>query len=86
METEKQVFVRLPLPWRVWHNVQPSPEFSRLKLHTLGGETGQVWGDTHLDQVGSDELWLGPAMLNELPHTFHPRLVLLGLQQPRQLP
>lgn len=59
-----------------------------MKLHPWGEKVGgrAEGGSAHLDQVGGDELRLGLAVLKEPPHTFHPRLVVLGLQQPCQLP
>lgn len=75
-----------PFSLRSLANVLPCSEFSKLKSHPWG-ETGEGWGrQAHLDQVGGDELRLGLAVLKEPPHTFHPRLVVLGLQQPCQLP
>lgn len=61
----------------------PVPSFP--KLRPPGKDRAET-GSTHPDQVGGDELWLGLAVLKEPPHAFHPRPVLLGLQQPRQLP
>lgn len=67
-----------PTPFRVF----------KLQAAPPRGETGGrvEAGGAHLDQVGSDELRLGLAEVQETPHAFHPGPEVLGLQQPHQLP
>lgn len=67
------------------HPLQTSSELSRLNRHPQG-EIREDGVGAHLDEVGSNELWLGLAVLKELPNAFHPSQELLGLQQPGQLP